>query len=202
MERAHARLSYTALAPLYDAFVGPLLRAPRRASLAYLGSQSASRVLLVGIGTGLDLPWLPAAHHYVGVDITRAMLEQARVRRAALDVALVEGDAQSLPFADDAFEHVIMHLILAVVSDPVSALSEAARVVKPGGTLIVLDKFLRAGQRAPARRLLNRLASKVATRLDVVFEDVLASVPSLLVASDAAVLLGGWFRRIELRKVA
>ena len=200
MDRAQARISYTVLAPLYDSFVGPLARAPRRASLAYLASESASRVLLVGIGTGLDLPWLSASHHYVGIDVTRAMLKKARARRSALDVALVEGDAQSLPFADNAFQHVIMHLILAVMDDPVSALREAARVVKAGGTLIVLDKFLRRGERALARRLLNRLASKVATRLDVVFEDVLASVAGLRAVTDQPVLLGGWFRRIELRK--
>jgi phosphatidylethanolamine/phosphatidyl-N-methylethanolamine N-methyltransferase len=200
MERAQARLSYTALAPFYDAFAGPLLRAPRRASLAYLGSQSASRVLLVGIGTGLDLPWLPAVHHYVGIDITRAMLKKARVRRAALNVALVEGDAQSLPFADAAFEHVIMHFILAVVSDPVSALREAARVVKPGGTLIVLDKFLRRGERALLRRWMSPVTARVATRLDVVFEDLLDRVPGLELISDEPALLRGWFRRIELKK--
>ncbi|MGH8662741.1 MAG: hypothetical protein ACREUX_00620, partial [Burkholderiales bacterium] len=62
--------------------------------------------------------------------------------------------------------------------------------------------FLAPSRPAPLRRLMSPLAGRIATRLDVVFEDVLARVPELRVASDQPALAGGWFRRIELRKNA
>jgi ubiquinone/menaquinone biosynthesis C-methylase UbiE len=196
------KTSYTLLAPLYDLVVGPPLRRIRAASLARLPQHGALRVLLSGIGTGLDLPLLPFAHHYVGLDLTRAMLARAQPRRAKLDLELVQGDSQRLPFRDGGFDVAVLHLILAIVPDPVLALQETARVVKPGGRVLVLDKFLRAGQRAPLRRALSPLAARVATRLDVVFEEVLAAVEGLELVSNEPALARGWFRRIELIKTA
>jgi len=66
--------------------------------------------------------------------------------------------------------------------------------------LLILDKFLRPGQSAPLRRLLNPLAARVATRLDVVFDDILRQVPGLRVVSDEPAGGGGWFRRIRLER--
>jgi ubiquinone/menaquinone biosynthesis C-methylase UbiE len=105
-----------------------------------------------------------------------------------------------LPFADASFDAVVLHLILAVVPDPRACLAEAARVLRPGGTILLLDKFLRAGQRAPLRRIANPLVRRLATRLDVVFEDVLREVKGLTVVDDQAALAGGWFRRIRLQR--
>jgi hypothetical protein len=68
--------------------------------------------------------------------------------------------------------------------------------------VLVFDKFLRNGQAAPLRRLANPLLRRVATRLDVVFENVLAAAPALQVEHDQPALAGGWFRMIRLRKVA
>lgn len=155
-------------------------------------------MLIDGIGTGLDLPLLPPRHRYVGLDLVPAMLVRARPRSAGLDVEFVHGDSLALPFADASFDVVLLHLIVAVVPDPVRALAEAVRVTRPGGTLLVLDKFLRPGRRAPLRRLLNPVARRVATRLDVVFEEVLAQVHGVTTVLDEPALAGGWFRRITL----
>lgn len=156
-------------------------------------------MLIVGIGTGLDAPHLAPGNRYVGVDLTPAML--ARVPRAPLDLALVQGDAMRLPFADGAFDCVVLHLIVAVVPAPARCLAEAARVLRPGGTALVLDKFLRRGERAPLRRALNLLSRRIATRLDVVLEELLEAVPAFAVERDEAALAGGWFRSLELRKL-
>lgn len=194
------KASYTLLAPFYDFVIGPPLRRIRQASLARLPPHGGLAVLINGIGTGLDLPLLPAGHRYFGLDLTRAMLDKAQPRRAALDLELVQGDSQRLPFQAAAFDVVVMHLILAIVADPARALLEAARVLKPGGRILLLDKFLQPGEPAPLRRMLSPLAARIATRLDVVFEDVLAAVTGLTVLSDQPVLARGWLRSIELKK--
>ncbi len=110
------------------------------------------------------------------------------------------GDSMALPFADAQFDHVVLHLILAVVPQPAQCLNEAARVLKPGGTIIILDKFLRPQQTALLRRALNPLSRRIATRMDVVFEEVLSAVPQLQLVSDVPLLAGGWFRGIVLQK--
>ncbi len=199
------RHSYTLLAPIYDLVVRRATQVLRKRSLHRLGDVMGQTILVAGIGSGLDIPWLPVGARYVGVDITPAMLRKARHQRGDVVVALHAGDVMALPYPSDAFDTVIMHLILAVVPHPEKALMEAIRVVKPGGHILILDKFLRQGQRAPLRRWLSPIMGRIATRTDVVFEDVLATClrsgqRSLEVVSDDPVLAQGWFRNILLRK--
>ena len=199
------RLSYSLIAPFYDLAIAGPLRAARTRSLRSLPTDAAEKVLLSGIGTGLDLPLLPKLHHYTALDFNAAMLSRARLRATRLldegmQVEWVLGDSMALPFADAHFEHVVLHLILAVVPQPAQCLNEAARVLKPGGTIIIFDKFLRPQQTALLRRALNPLSRRIATRMDVVFEEVLSAVPQLRLVSDVPLLAGGWFRGIVLQK--
>jgi len=191
--------SYTLIAPFYDAAIARATHAARARSLAALPKE-AGRVLLAGVGTGLDLPHLPPQHHYVGIDLNRAMLRRALPRTSHVDFGPVQGDAQRLPFADASFDCAVLHLILAVVPQPAHCFAEVERVLKPGGQVLVFDKFLRRGQSAILRRLINPLMRRVATRLDVVFEDLLSEAPRLRLEHDQAALAGGWFRMIRLRK--
>jgi ubiquinone/menaquinone biosynthesis C-methylase UbiE len=194
------RLSYSLAAPVYDALIERPMRKARQQSLRALTSNAGKRVLISGAGTGLDLPFLPALHHYTALDFNPAMLGRARSRGENLDVEFVLGDCMALPFADAQFDHVVLHLIVAVVPEPKRCLSEAARVLKPGGTIILFDKFLQPNQRAPIRRLFNFFTRRFATRMDVVFEEVLSVAPELQVVSDVPMLANGWFRGIVLRK--
>jgi len=130
----------------------------------------------------------------------RAQSLAALPRAATLDFCGVQGDAMRLPFADRSFDHVVLHLILAVVPDPAACLAETSRVLAPGGSVLIFDKFLQPQQRAPLRRLLNPLLCRVATRLDVVFEEVLAGTPELVLESNQPALAAGWFRLIRLRR--
>ncbi len=197
------RYSYTLFAPVYDALVAPFTAPARRHSLSKLRVGSCAEVLLVGIGSGLDLPLLPEGPRYTGLDLTPAMLVRARRKAAALkrEIRLDVGDARRLPYGDAAFDAVVLHLILAVAPHPERVLAEAARVLRRGGRILILDKFLRPGQSAPLRRLVSPLLGALATRTDVVFESVLARVSGLEVVSDRPALAGDWFRHIELRKV-
>lgn len=128
------------------------------------------------------------------------MLRRALPRATTVDFVPVQGDTQRLPFADASFDCAVLHLILAVVPEPERCLAEIGRVVRPGGQVLVFDKFLRRGQTAPLRRLFNPLVRRVATRLDVVFEELLEAAPALRVEYDQPALVGGWFRMLRLRR--
>ncbi len=194
------KTSYRFIAPFYDIFIEHASREARQRSVLRLPQQSAAQVLLSGVGTGLDFPFLPGQHDYVALDLTAAMLARSRDRARGLRMAWVQGDSMALPFAAHSFDCVVLHLIVAVVPQPQRCLAEAARVLKPGGRILLFDKFLRRGERAWVRRALTPLVGQLATRLDVVFEDVLETVPGLRVLSDEPALARGWFRLIELKK--
>jgi ubiquinone/menaquinone biosynthesis C-methylase UbiE len=194
------KISYTFLAPVYDLIAGPTFRAARRDSLAALPREPRGTVLINGVGSGLDFQFLPRGHRYIGLDLTRAMLARS-VRRATRHESFpVLGNSLALPFRDACFDHAVLHLILAVVPDAGRALAETARVVRPGGSILVFDKFLKPNQRAPLRRLLNPFAERLFTRLDVVLDDVVPRVPGLRVLSDEPAATGGWFRRLLLER--
>lgn len=194
--------SYTVIAPLYDAIVSGATSSWRARSLQRLSTAEGETVLIPGIGTGLDIRHLPHGPIYTGLDLTPAMLKKAQQRADETEhhIELHEGDAMAMPFDDAQFDHVVMHLILAVVPEPHRALQEASRVLKPGGTLLILDKFLKPGQIAPLRRMINPFISRLATRTNVVFEELLHQCPDLFTVDDRPTIPGGWFRYITLEK--
>lgn len=196
------RCSYTLLAPIYDVFVAPFTVTARRDNLALLPTDSSAHVLLVGVGSGLDIPLLSRGPRYTGLDLTPAMLKRAQRKAIAanLPIQLDLGDAHQLPYPAATFDAAILHLILAVVPHPEQVLTETARVLRPGGRILIFDKFLRPGQPAPLRRLISPLLGLLATRTNVVFEEVLQPTSGLAVISDQPALAGGWFRRIVLHK--
>jgi phosphatidylethanolamine/phosphatidyl-N-methylethanolamine N-methyltransferase len=194
--------SYTLFAPIYDNFVGGVFDTLRKSNFAELQRLplTNSKILLSGVGTGLDLPLLPRGPEYVGIDLTPAMLKKAHARVTDLNIELRTGNVMELPFDNNQFDAVIMHLILAVVPMPALALQEAQRVLKPGGYILVLDKFLRPGQLAPLRRLINPVIKRLATQTNIVFEELLQDCPKLKIIDDVPALGNGWFRRIVLQK--
>lgn len=198
------RYAYTLWAPIYDHVLGlGAMQRARRHSLSLLHDWQDKQTLICGIGSGLDIPHLPSNACYTGVDVTPAMLRRAKSRaeRFPLQLQLVEGNVMQLPFEHASFDRVVMHLILAVVPDPQRALGEALRVLKPGGEILILDKFLHPGQKAPLRKALNRLSRHIATRTDVVFENILAPFSQAKVMHDEAALFRGWFRHIIVSKM-
>ncbi|MDH5184941.1 MAG: methyltransferase domain-containing protein [Gammaproteobacteria bacterium] len=195
------RTSYTLIAPFYDLLIRRFSQKLRINSLQRLGDVNGLSILLPGIGTGLDIPHLPAGAHYTGMDLTPAMLKRAQLQiPEGLNMALQTGDAMALPFENNQFDCVIMHLILAVVPEPQKALAEAARVVKPGGRILILDKFLKPNETAWLKRAISPIMGRIATRTDVVFEKLFSSLPELTLNYNEAAGLGGWFRHIELNK--
>jgi demethylmenaquinone methyltransferase/2-methoxy-6-polyprenyl-1,4-benzoquinol methylase len=116
------------------------------------------RVLDAATGTGalaFDLLQRPGLR-VVGVDITRAMLSQARVRArrdGAERLDLVECDAEATPFRDDSFDAVVFAYLLRYVSDVPATLQGLVRLLKPAGTMISLDFAVPSGLAYPPWRL-------------------------------------------------
>ncbi|HSP80640.1 MAG TPA: methyltransferase domain-containing protein [Myxococcaceae bacterium] len=192
---------YTLLAPLYDPVVS-LLRRPRRRSLELLDVQPGERVLLLGAGTGEDLPFLPAEASVSAIDITPAMVAriQRKARRLGREVDARVMDGQALSYPDGSFDAVILHLVLAVIPDPIACIKEVERVLKPGGRAVVLDKFVPDGRGTGlGRRLLN-----VAT--NAVFSDItrqlgpIVSATGLTLTRRLPAAFGGAFEMALLRK--
>jgi ubiquinone/menaquinone biosynthesis C-methylase UbiE len=131
--------------PLLAALYDPLMRLQDALGFRRRRRRSAEaargRVLELGVGTGLNLPWYRQADEVVGVDPDPHMLKRARTRVSAAPcpVTLVEGSAESLPFGDGEFDSVIFGLSLCTIPDPRAALSEARRVLAPDGRLIFLE---------------------------------------------------------------
>lgn len=197
------RTSYTLIAPVYDAIVENATSSMRYKSLQRIRHRNNNSILIVGIGSGLDIPHLDKSFHYTGCDLTPAMLHKARARallRADLNIKLELSDAMDLHYQNNQFDVVIMHLILTIVPDSLAALSEAIRVLKPGGQILILDKFLKPGEWAIGRRILNFVLKHIATKTNVVFEELAGNCNSISLVSDQPVSMSGWFRYIELTK--
>jgi len=107
----------------------------------WLGAHARGRVLEVAIGTGLNLPHYPVDVTITGIELSPAMLAIARQRVEDLgrDVDLHTGDAQALPFTDEAFDTVVCALSLCTIPDPATAIGEMKRVLVPGGRLLLVD---------------------------------------------------------------
>jgi phosphatidylethanolamine/phosphatidyl-N-methylethanolamine N-methyltransferase len=194
------RIRYTLLAPVYDAVAG--FRAQRRRSLQLLDVRPGERVLIVGCGTGLDLEWIPRGAEIVAGDLTPAMVERTRARAARLGIPVDARvmDAHALDLPDASFDAVVLHLILAVVPEPVAAIREAERVLRPGGRAAVFDKWV-PDDRAPSagRRLLNLAANLAATDVTRRLGDLVART-GLRVEHREPAGAGGFFSIALLRK--
>jgi ubiquinone/menaquinone biosynthesis C-methylase UbiE len=186
------RIRYSCWAPIYDLIAVPT-RPMRRRSLALANLQPGERVLFVGAGTGLDLDFITAGPIVTATDLTPAMLEKLRLRAGRLDLAVDARamDGQSLEFADGSFDVVILHYIVAVIPDPICCVRETARVLRPGGRAVILDKFAPDDGALPLwLRLLNLLTSFLATNVNRRLGPILAGSGLRVVHREAAALRG------------
>lgn len=108
--------------------------------------RAAGRVLEIGIGTGLNLPHYDRARvdEIIGLDPGVALhrLARRRMLEAGLQVELVSLSAERIPFGDHEFDTVLVTFSLCTIPDPVAALREMRRVLKPGGRLIYCEHGL------------------------------------------------------------
>lgn len=187
------RIRYRLYAPIYDTVAQPLERGRRRA-LERLNPRSDERILILGCGTGMDLDYLPAEATVTAVDLTPAMVHQTAqcAERLGHEVAVGLADAHTLPFPDDTFDAVLLHLVLSVVPDPETVLTETARVLAPDGRVSIYDKFEpEEGPPSIARRVANPLARLLFADLNRSLESMLAETS--LTIGPRETLLGGLY---------
>jgi len=191
---------YKRLAPFYDMLMGSkIFLGPRQRGIKMLELQPGEKVLLVGVGTGLDLPLLPSYVHITGIDISKDMLARANKQMQGRKINLEQMNAEQLAYNDETFDVVILSLILSVVENPQEVLAEALRVIKDTGRILVFDKFLADSKDASnGRKMLNLVAVWLGTDINRRFLDILGSSPAKIIKDLST--LGGTYRIIILEK--
>jgi ubiquinone/menaquinone biosynthesis C-methylase UbiE len=202
MNNRRNRIVYRLWAPIYDAVLERFFRDGRRRAMELVDLRAGERVCIVGVGTGSDLAYLRAGVSCVGLDLSEAMLAQARRKLpvAGCEVELLIGDAQALPFGDAAFDAVILNLIVSVVPDPRLCMAEALRVARPDARVVVFDKFLPEGSEPGiGRRAANRVATLLGTDLNRRLGETIAGLPCEI-EHDEPSIIRGMYRVTQLRR--
>jgi len=165
LDRATIEKAYARWAPVYDVVFGKVFERGRRASIA-AAERIGGRILEVGVGTGISLPDYARHNSIVGIDISAPMLRKAAERVAEHGLSNVEAlavmDAKHLAFPDSAFDVIVAQYVITAVPEPEATLDEFARVLKPGGEMILINHFAAEGG---ARRLAEDAFAPVARRL-------------------------------------
>lgn len=135
------RRHYDRRAEDYDRLIALLERVLIGAGREWVCSRALGEVLEIGVGTGRNLYFYPTEVHLTGVELSPKMLEIARrrARESGIEADLRVGDAQDLPFPDASFDTVVATLALCTIPDDRRAVIEAARVLRPGGRLLLLE---------------------------------------------------------------
>ena len=195
------RIRYTIYQPFYD-LAGRWFAVQRRRSIEILNLQPESRVLLVGAGTGLDLEFLSRDLQIAATDITPAMIQSlaARAKKLGLNVEAVVMDGQALEYGPESFEAVILHLVLAIIPDPIRCLKEVERVLKKGGRAVIFDKFLPDDQRpSPLRRAVNVFTDFAFSNINRQLGPILKET-SLRIVLEEKAGFGGLFKIVLVEK--
>jgi phosphatidylethanolamine/phosphatidyl-N-methylethanolamine N-methyltransferase len=169
LDRSTIEKAYARWAPVYDLVFGAVFERGRRASIEAaerVCGPAGGRILEVGVGTGISLPDYSRVNRLVGIDISAPMLKKAqeRVIERKLDnvEALAVMDAKHLALPDASFDVVVAQYVITAVPDPEATLDEFARVLRPGGEIVLVNHI---GAETGLRRAFEQGFSPVARRL-------------------------------------
>ena len=159
------RRHYDRSAGSYDRIISWAEKALFGGAREWVCLQARGEVLEIAVGTGRNFPFYPEGVRLSGIELSPKMLDLARRRARELgrDADLRVGDAHNLPFPDASFDTVVVTLALCTIPDDRRALAETARVLRPGGQLLLLEHV-----RSPVLpvRLLQRVLEPLTLLLD------------------------------------
>ena len=165
LDKQTVTTAYARWAPVYDLVFGAVFERGRNAAIA-AAERVGGRILEVGVGTGISLPQYSRTSRLCGVDISEPMLRKAQERVAEFALSNVEGlwvmDAEHLSFPDESFDVVVAQYVVTTVPNPEATLDEFARVLKPGGEIVLVS---RVGAEAGLRRSLEHWFAPAARKL-------------------------------------
>lgn len=157
--------TYARWAPVYDVVFGSVFENARRMAVE-ASERVGGRILEVGVGTGISLPYYSAKSRVVGIDISEPMLKVARRRVINDRLEHVEQlevmDAENLEFPVASFDVVVAQYVVNTVPNPEIALDEFLRVLRPGGELVIVN---RVGATAGSRKAFEHMFQPIAQRL-------------------------------------
>jgi phosphatidylethanolamine/phosphatidyl-N-methylethanolamine N-methyltransferase len=209
MQTASVETAYDRWAPIYDLVFGNVFATGRREAIE-AAERAGTRILEVGVGTGISLPLYSPDSELHGVDISDAMLDKARDRVRCLGLANVREikrmDAEALRYPDDAFDVVVAQYVVTAVPDPEKALDEFLRVVRPGGEIVITTRVGAGhGLRGGIEKALMPLTSRLGFRTDFPwsrYEDWAARTPQVKLIEQRPLPPLGHFSLVRYRKLA
>ena len=141
MDKLIIQRNYNEIAPDYDRTFDPMEILYLRRLRKRLLTRAQGQILEIAVGTGSTLPCYNGYSTLTAVDLSPGMLSQARQRaiQMGLQIDFAVMDGERLAFPDAAFDTVVDSLTLCTYTDPVTAVKEMARVLKPGGSLLMLE---------------------------------------------------------------
>ncbi|MGG0240250.1 class I SAM-dependent methyltransferase [Bacillus rhizoplanae] len=191
---------YKRLSSFYDLFMqNRFFIQARKRALSLIPFTENQKILLVGVGTGQDIPLLPKDTLITGIDLSEHMLKQAKRKYPYPHVTYQQMNAEELTFPNNSFDVVILNLILSVVEHPNAALSEALRVLKEDGTIVILDKFLpEEKQLHTSRKLVNFITERLGTSINRKLSNIIGTLPLTIQYEESSIFHGNY--RIVLLK--
>ena len=157
--------AYDRWAPVYDLVFGAVFERGRDAAIA-AAERVGGRILEVGVGTGIALPHYSKSCRLCGIDISEQMLRKAQERVTEFGLTNVEGlwvmDAERMTFPDNSFDVVVAQYVVTTAPNPEATLDEFARVLKPGGEIILVNHL--GAERGP-RAIFESSFAPLARRL-------------------------------------
>ncbi len=187
---------YSFYAGVYDHLFGPVFQSSREALIERLDALPGTRILEVGVGTGLLLPLYPRHVEIVGIDLAGRMLDRARTRAKRLGlghVVLARMDAGRMAFPDDSFDMVLAAYVVTAVPDYRALLREMIRVCRPGGRVMLVNHFTNGnGLLAACERAVSPICTHLGFRTDLSLEQVLDGAPLALLHHERVSPLGMW----------
>jgi len=172
MQTRAVAAAYDRWAPVYDLVFGPVFRRGRSIAIE-AANRIGGRVLEVGCGTGISLPYYSKRCSLYGIDISDGILAKARTRAAKLSnvEAIAVMDAEDLKFEDGAFDVVVAQYVITAVPNPERALDEFARTARRGGEIIITTRIgAGKGLRGAIEKALMPITSRLGFRTEFPFE--------------------------------